>query len=113
MLSDAVDMTREVLTDLVAGNWSAVTARFDDQMNESLDADTLAGVWTQVLEHGGDLVTAEGPEAFQVDGLTVTDTVMHFDKEDFVARLAFRDDKTIGGLYFLAPEAAARLRDQQ
>lgn len=113
MLPNAVDMTRDVLADLIAGNWSAVTTRFDDQMKEGLDADTLAGVWAQVLEHGGELESTESPEALQVDDVTVTDTLMHFEKEDFVARLAFRADETIGGVYFLAPDAAAQLRAQQ
>lgn len=113
MLPNAAELSREILANLIAGSWSDVTARFDDQMKEGLDAETLAGVWGQVVQHGGELESADEPDVLQVDDVTVTDTLLHFENEDFVARLAFRADESLGGLYFLSPDAAAQLRAQQ
>ncbi|WP_240163882.1 hypothetical protein [Mycolicibacterium sphagni] len=37
---------------------------------------------------------------------TTTNTPLHFEAGEFVARFAFRDDQTIAGLYILNPDAA-------
>jgi hypothetical protein len=37
---------------------------------------------------------------------TITNTPLAFEAGDFVARITFRDDRTIAGLYILNPDAA-------
>ncbi|WP_236950435.1 DUF3887 domain-containing protein [Mycobacterium sp. MS1601] len=46
-------------------------------------------------------------EAVRADDFTITNTPLAFEAGDFVARITFRDDRTIAGLYILNPETAA------
>ncbi|CAN3131976.1 hypothetical protein ACNUDN_28935 [Mycobacterium sp. smrl_JER01] len=45
-------------------------------------------------------------EAVRAGDFTVTNTPLAFEAGDFVARITFRDDRTIAGLYILNPEVA-------
>ena len=45
-------------------------------------------------------------EAVRAGDFTITNTPLRFEAGDFVARITFRDDRSIAGLYILNPEVA-------
>lgn len=110
-LPEADELSRAVLDDIALRRWSAVTERFDAVMREKLTADELAGNWVQVEEMVGAYQGHGEPAAAKrpTDDLTYTDTTMNFEAGDLVARITFRDDQTIAGLFFLNPAVVAAM----
>jgi len=105
-LADAPNLTRTILDDLTAGSWTAVTARFDATMSEALSDDGLGEVWAQIIGQVGALERRGTTQSSRAGELTITNTPLTFEAGDLTARITFRDDRSIAGLYFLEPQAA-------
>ncbi|MFI8594749.1 DUF3887 domain-containing protein [Microbacterium sp. NPDC078428] len=105
-LPEATALAETVIDDLARSRWNEVAARFDATMAEKLNADGLAAAWAQIIgtagayEHRGDVDTIRAAD------LTITNTPLVFEAGDFVARITFRDDQRIAGLFILPPELA-------
>ncbi|WP_217428269.1 DUF3887 domain-containing protein [Microlunatus speluncae] len=103
-LPAAGGLAATVIDDLAAGNWSAVTARFDPTMTGALSADGLSAAWAQIVGRAGAYESRGEPTAVRTADVTITDTPLAFEAGDFTARVSFRDDRTIAGLYLLDAE---------
>ncbi|WP_378143937.1 DUF3887 domain-containing protein [Cnuibacter sp. UC19_7] len=104
--ADAAPLAATVIDDLAEARWGAVTARFDDTMRAGLSADALAAAWAQIVGLAGSYEKRGATEATRAADITITNTPLGFEAGDYVARIAFRDDRTIAGLHILNPEAA-------
>lgn len=105
-LADADKLAHEVIDDLDAARWSQIVARFDDAMTEGLSEEALAAAWAQVVGQVGTFEGRDDSEVSRAADVTVTNTLLKFEAGEFIARIAFRDDKRIAGLFILKPEAA-------
>ena len=105
-LPEAEDLARTVIDDLVHTRWADVTARFDDTMREGLSEEGLAEAWAHIAGLAGAYESHGDTEAVRAGDLTTTNTPLTFEAGDFVARITFRDDRTVAGLYILNPEVA-------
>jgi hypothetical protein len=105
-LAEADELARTVIDDLAHARWADVSARFDATMRDRLTDEGLAEAWAHIVglagayESHGDTVTARAGD------FTTTNTPLAFEAGDFVARITFRDDRTIAGLYILNPDVA-------
>ncbi|HTI77160.1 MAG TPA: DUF3887 domain-containing protein [Mycobacterium sp.] len=105
-LPEADELARTVIDDLAHARWADVSARFDATMRDRLTDEGLAEAWAHIVglagayESRGDTVTVRAGE------FTTTNTPLAFEAGDFVARITFRDDRTIAGLYILNPDVA-------
>jgi hypothetical protein len=107
-LPEADELSRVVIDDYVHARWAALTARFDAVMREKLTEDALAAGWAQVEEMVGAYEGHGDPAAKRpTDEFTYTDTTLNFEKGELIARVTFRDDQTIAGLFLLNPEFVA------
>lgn len=104
-LAEADKLAHEVISDLAAARWSQVVARFDDAMAKGLSEDALVAAWSQVVGQVGAFEGQDSPKVGRAADVTVTNTLLKFEAGEFVARIAFRDDKRIAGLFILKPEA--------
>lgn len=98
----AVSGAATVLGHLASGSWQAVVDRFDDAMLERLGPEGLAAAWTQIVDAAGPFVRHGATEASRAAGLTVTNTLLEFERDECTARIAFRQDGRISGLFILA-----------
>ena len=105
-LPDARKLARTVLDDLAAASWDTVAARFDPAMAEALSAEGLGEVWAQIASQVGRLERCGTSQSARAGDLTITNTPLSFEAGDFTARITFRDDRSIAGLYFLDPQTA-------
>lgn len=105
-LAEAGSLAESVIDELSSGKWAAVTARFDAAMKDGLSEDALAAAWAQITAQAGSLEGHGEPEATRAADLTVTNTQLNLEAGEFIARIAFRDDRSIAGLFLLAPESA-------
>ncbi|GAB90174.1 DUF3887 domain-containing protein [Gordonia rhizosphera] len=105
-LPEAVGIAETVLDDLAHSRWDDVAARFDATVAEKLNADGLAAAWAQVVGTVGTYERHGDVEASRAADFTITNTPLVFEAGDFVARITFRDDQTIAGLFILPPELA-------
>jgi Protein of unknown function (DUF3887) len=105
-LPEADDLAKTAIDDLSHGRWSDVSARFDATMRERLTDDELAHGWAQIVKSAGAYQNRAGTEAVRTGDFTVTNTPLTFEAGGIVARITFRDDQTIAGLYLLDPDAA-------
>lgn len=99
----ATGLASTVVDDLAHWRWQQVTARFDDRMRQGLDGEALAAAWAQIVGAAGQFESAGEPEAARAAEFTITNTPIHFEAGEFVARITFRDDETIAGLFLVPP----------
>lgn len=105
-LPDAASLAAAVIDDLAAGRWEAVTAQFDPTMRDGLPATALAAAWAQIVGLAGAYESRGETDAQRAADITVANTALVFEAGDFVARIAFRDDRTIAGLHILEAASA-------
>lgn len=103
-LPEASGLAQSVIDDLSRGRWEEIVRRFDGQMRERLTADNIAAAWAQVSALAGAYEHCGQTGASRAVDITVTDTPLAFEAGDFTARISFRDDKTIAGLFILPAE---------
>lgn len=107
-LPEANELSLIVVDDYVHARWAALTARFDAVMRKKLTEEALADAWAHVEGMVGVYKRHGDPAAKRfTDEFTVTDTMLNFETGDLVARITFRDDQTIAGLFLLNPAAIA------
>ncbi len=105
-LPQASALAESVVDDLAHARWSEVAERFDAAIAERLTPEGLAAAWAQVVGTVG-AYERHGPiEAVRTADLTVTTTPLAFEAGDLVARVTFRDDGAIEGLYLLPSHLA-------
>lgn len=103
-LPDAAELASLVIDELVAARWDDVAARFDDAMRARLDSQGLAAAWAQIVASVGAFESHVDPTVARAADVTATSTVLTFEAGELVARIAFRDDRSIAGLFILPPE---------
>ncbi|MEO7124070.1 MAG: DUF3887 domain-containing protein [Lacisediminihabitans sp.] len=106
-LAEAALLAENALNSLAGGRWDEVTNQFDEQMRAGLTGDALAAAWAQIIGTAGAYERHGATESARTADLTVTNTPLSFEAADFVARIAFRDDHTIAGLYILPAEQSS------
>lgn len=107
-LPEADELARRVIDDLAHGRWADISARFDTTMRDRLTDEGLAAAWAHIVGLAGAYESHGDTDAVRAGDFTTTNTPLTFEAGDFVARITFRDDRTIAGLYILNPDAAER-----
>ena len=105
-LPEAGELATAVIDDLAHARWSDVSARFDATMRERLTEEGLAEGWAHIVGQAGAYESHGDTETVRAGDFTTTDTPLSFEAGDFVARITFRDDRTLAGLYILNPDVA-------
>lgn len=105
-LPEADELARRVIDDLAHARWADVSARFDATMRDRLTDEGLAEAWAHIVGLAGAYESHGDTDAVRAGDFTTTNTPLIFEAGDFVARITFRDDRTIAGLYILNPDAA-------
>jgi hypothetical protein len=101
----AVEIAAEIVSDLAGARWTEVVARFDERMAAALDVAGVGDAWAQVVGTVGEFEGAGVPEARRLGDVTVVDTPLRFEAGEMVARISVRADRTVAGLFILAPGA--------
>ena len=105
-LPEADELARTVINDLAQARWADVSARFDATMRDRLAEEGLAEAWAHIVGLAGAYEGHGDTVAVRAGDFTTTTTPLSFEAGDFVARITFRDDRTLAGLYILNPDAA-------
>lgn len=105
-LPEAGELSRAVIDDLAHARWADVTARFDAVMRDRLTEEGLAEAWAHIVGLAGSYERHGETDAVRAGDFTTTNTPLSFEAGDFVARITFRDDRTLAGLYILNPDVA-------
>lgn len=100
-LPGADELARAVVDDLAHARWADVSARFDATMRDRLTVEGLAEAWAHIVGLAGAYEGHGDTDAVRAGDFTTTNTPLNFEAGDFVARITFRDDQTIAGLYIL------------
>lgn len=110
-LPGAIELARAIIDDHAHGRWADITERFDETMREGLTEEGLAEAWAYLAGLAGAYQSHGDTEAVRAGDFTITNTPLTFEAGEFVARVTFRDDRKIAGLYILSPDAAASHRE--
>ncbi|WP_111510546.1 DUF3887 domain-containing protein [Mycobacterium kyogaense] len=71
-----------------------------------LTEEGLAEAWAYLAGMAGAYESHGDTDAVRAGDFTITNTPLAFEAGDFGARVTFRDNRTIAGLYMLDPEVA-------
>ena len=96
---DQVAMT--AIDDIAAGNYAAVTARFDPELQKRLSPKALQQVWDGYQRTFGAYQSHGGPEDTARGDLTVVNVPLQMDRMPGQFRVKIHPDGTIAGVYFL------------
>lgn len=96
---DQVAMT--TIDDIAAGNYAAVTARFDPELQKRLSPKALQQVWDGYQRTFGAYQSQGGPEDTLRGDLTVVNVPLQMDRMPGQFRVKIHPDGTIAGVYFL------------
>ena len=93
---------------LLAGDYAAVAARFDENMAAVLDADGLEQSWSAVAPLLGEYLGRGEAELNEQDGYTVAVLEARFANSNLKVQIAYDGDGRIGGMQMqpVAPETA-------
>jgi hypothetical protein len=105
-MPEAVTLAETVVDDFAQAKWGQIIARFDATMSAAVSDETLAVAWAQIIGSAGSYERRGEVEALRAGDLTITNTPMAFEAGDFTARITFRDDQSIAGLYIVPSETA-------
>jgi hypothetical protein len=100
-LAGADELARTVIDDLAHARWADVRARFDAIMRDRLTDDGLAEAWVHIVGLSGAYESHGGTDIVRAGDFTVTNTPLAFEAGDHLARITFRDDRSIAGLFIL------------
>ena len=96
---DQVALT--TIDDIAAGNYAAVTARFDPELQKRLSPKALQQVWDGYQRTFGAYQSHGGPEDTPRGDLTVVNVPLQMDRMPGQFRVKIHPDGTIAGVYFL------------
>lgn len=96
---DQVALT--TIDDIAAGNYAAVTARFDPELQKRLSPKALQQVWDGYQRSFGAYQSHGGPEDTTRGDLTVVNVPLQMDRMPGQFRVKIHPDGTIAGVYFL------------
>ncbi|OBJ37854.1 hypothetical protein A5630_03730 [Mycolicibacterium mucogenicum] len=96
---DQVALT--TIDDIAAGNYAAVTARFDPELQKRLSPKALQQVWDGYQRTFGAYQSHGGPEDTARGDLTVVNVPLQMDRMPGQFRVKIHPDGTIAGVYFL------------
>ena len=96
---DQVALT--AIDDIAAGNYAAVTARFDQELQKRLSPKALQQVWDGYQRTFGAYQSHGGPEDTLRGDLTVVNVPLQMDRMPGQFRVKIHPDGTIAGVYFL------------
>ena len=102
----AADLVSAIIDDHAHSRWTDVSARFDDTMRAGLTEEGLAAAWSYLVGLAGAFEGHGDTDAVRAGDFTITNTPLAFEAGEFIARITFRDDRTIAGLFVLNPDAA-------
>ena len=104
---DAAEQARCIFEQAVAGRWAEVRADFDDRMLAALDVEMLADGWDQVVELVGAFCSLGEPLVRGViDGNSVVDIPMAFERGEMTGRVTFAPSGQVAGFFLLKPDVA-------
>jgi len=96
---DQVAMT--TIDDIAAGNYAAVTARFDPELQKRLPPKSLQQVWDGYQRTFGAYQSHGDPEDNPRGDLIVVNVPLQMDRMPGQFRVKIHPDGTIAGVYFL------------
>ncbi|MEP6843086.1 MAG: DUF3887 domain-containing protein [Pseudolysinimonas sp.] len=106
-LAEASVLAGAVIDALAGRRWDEVVEQFDGPMRSALTAESLSAAWAQVAGLAGAYERRRATDVVRAADITVTNTTLDFEAGTFIARISFRDDLTIAGLYLLPDESGS------
>jgi thymidine phosphorylase len=97
--ADAAERALALLRDVVAGRFERARSGFDEVMLREVAADQLAEVWAMVVGMNGPFERFGEPVVHVPGSFTVVDVLLHFEAGEASARVSFRREGTVAGLY--------------
>jgi len=95
-----IDTAKEIVNDMVAGQFAKVEARYNAQMAAALPPGKVAAAWNNLIEHVGAFLSIDQTRVDQAGAQQIVTVVCKFERADLDARVAFDPDGKLAGLFF-------------
>jgi hypothetical protein len=97
---DTTAKAREVVNEIVTGQFEKVEARYDAKMKEALPPGKLAETWKQLLGQTGGFKNILSESAQPIQSFQVATLVCAFERTTLDAVISFDADGALGGIRF-------------
>jgi uncharacterized protein len=98
--SPLVTTGREIVDELIAGEYSKVEARYSSQMAAALPPGKLKAAWEGLISQVGDFQSITETRIDDAGGQKIVTVVCKFEKTELDARVAFDAEGKLAGLFF-------------
>lgn len=96
---------REIVDEMVAGEYAKIEALYDDNMAAALPPGKLATAWQSLISEVGDFQSIGDTRIDDAGGQKIVTVVCKFEKAELEARVAFDGSGKLAGLVFRAHQA--------
>ena len=103
--SDPEAVVQAMIDALIAGDYEAAVAKFDDTMLSLMPADVTQQTWDSVLAQVGAYQMQLGVQSQQVEGYTIVVTTLQFEYVIIDMQVSVDTSGKIAGLYFRPSQA--------
>lgn len=103
--SPLVTAGREIVDELIAGEYAKVEARYSAQMAAALPPGKLQSAWEGLISQVGDFQSIAETRLDDAGNQKIVTIVCKFEKAELDARVAFDGDGKLAGLFFRPHEA--------
>jgi uncharacterized protein len=103
--SPSIVAAKQLMQNLVAGQFQKVEALYDAQMAEALPPGKLAASWPDLIRQAGAFQAITNSQASEVQGLQVVKMECKFENAVLEATVVFNPDGKLGGLSFRPHQA--------
>ncbi len=100
-------LATDLIAALVAEDFEAAVAHFDDRMRQALPAADLAAAWRQVTDQAGPYESELGRRQENTGGYRAVVVTAQFERSPVDVRVVFDADRRIAGLFFQPASGAS------
>jgi dienelactone hydrolase len=99
--TDPRDRAREVMKEIVAGNFKNIEAQYNSAMAAALPPGRLAEAWAQLTAQAGEFRSIRQASSQEMQGFEVVTLVAVFERATLDAIIRFESDGRVAGLQFV------------
>ncbi|MCA1838785.1 MAG: DUF3887 domain-containing protein [Actinomycetota bacterium] len=100
---EAKALAESILDDYIAKRWDAVRTDFDERMLDALSQERLEQVSSSITDQFAGFVSSGKASTKTLDGMTVVDIPVTFEKGELKFRVSLSQDGKVAGLFLLDP----------
>jgi hypothetical protein len=105
-LASLANRSTEMIEQIRDADWDGLTADWDETMRAELPVEQVAATWERISGEAGGLKAVGPPSITRAGPYRIAEVPLVFEHGPMKARVTFKHDDAVAGLFVLLPDAA-------